>query len=186
MKTVTLAIGLFLCFNVMLPGADETGYLKARGKPTGPGLFVDGKYIGPAGRFTVAEKYQIPAGDHEVVLRDPRYEDYATKITIRPRKTTKISYHMKKVEPAKPPFGRLRFGGDGDESFMSLTAGDTGAVYINDKYYGFIDELNNQGGGLLLNPGTYNVHVVSEKFGDFTKQVTVEAHKVVVIPLKQK
>jgi hypothetical protein len=186
MKLTVLGLSILLLFSAALPGADETGYIKARGKPTGAGLFVDGKYVGPAGRFTVPEKYQVAPGDHEVTLRDPRYEDFTTKVTVRPRKTTKISYKLKHVEPAKPPFGRLRFGGDGEESFLSVTAGDTGAVYINDKYYGFIDELNNAGGGLLLNPGTYNVHVVSDKFGDFTKSVTIEANKVTVIPLEKK
>ena len=34
---------------------------------------------------------------------------------------------------------------------MSVTSGDIGAIYINDKFYGYVDELNNPGGGLLLN-----------------------------------
>jgi len=186
MRTIILCLCTVLFLASALPAADDSGYVKARGKPTGAGLFIDGRYIGPAGRFTVPEKYNIAAGDHEITLRDPRYEDFTTKISIRPRRTTKIHYQLKYVEPAKPPFGRLRFGGDGPESFISLTAGDTGAVYINDKYYGFVDELNNAGGGLLLNPGTYNVHVVSAKYGDFTKPVTIEAHKVTIIPLEKR
>ena len=59
------------------------GYIKARGKPTGAGLFVDGKYVGPAGRFSVPEKYALPAGDHDISLKDPRYEDFNAKVTIR-------------------------------------------------------------------------------------------------------
>ncbi|WP_217551482.1 hypothetical protein, partial [Pantoea sp. GbtcB22] len=66
---------------------------------------------------------------------------------------------MKKMEPAKPPFGRLRLGGGEAESLMSVAAGDTGAIYINDRFMGYVDQLNNAGGGLLLNPGTYDLHV---------------------------
>jgi len=165
--------------------AQETGYIKARGKPGDAGVFINGQYVGPATRFTVPEKYPAPAGDVEVTFKDPRYEDYTTKVTVRLKKTTKIHYALKPVEPAKPPFGRLRLGGGEPESFMSIAAGDTGAVYINDKFFGYVDELNNPGGGLLLNPGTYDLHIASPLFGDIRQKITIEANKVTVIPLKK-
>ena len=176
----------FALFSIVLTlsAADNTGYIKARGKPTGAGLFIDGKYIGPAGRFTVPEKYPVDPGEHTVSLQDPRFEEYTTKVTIQPKKTTKISYKLKPATPAPPPYGRLRFGGGEKESFISVTAGDTSPVYINDKFYGFLDELNNVGGGLLLPPGTYNVRCSSPLFGDINQQVTITANQVTVIGLK--
>lgn len=166
--------------------AQETGFIKAHGRPGDAGVFINGQYAGPATRFTVPEKYAAPTGDIEITLRDPRYEDYTTKVSVRPKKTTKIKYALKPVEPAKPPFGRLRLGGGEPESFMSIAAGDTGAVFINDKFYGYVDELNNPGGGLLLNPGTYDLHIVSPIFGDIRQKVTIEANKVAVVPLQKK
>jgi len=56
-------------------------------------------------------------------------------------------------------------------------------VYINDRFFGHVDELNNAGGGILLNPGTYNVRISSISFGEIRRTVTVEASKVTVIPL---
>jgi hypothetical protein len=166
--------------------AQETGYIKARGKPGDAGVFVNGQYVGPASRFTVPEKYPAPAGEVEVSFKDPRYEDYTTKVTVRPKKTTKLHYSLKPVEPAKPPFGRFRLGGGEAESFMSVATGDTGAIYINDKFFGYVDELNNPGGGLLLNPGTYDLHIVSPTFGEIRQKITIEANKVTVVPLQKK
>jgi len=166
--------------------AQETGYIKARGKPGDAGVFVNGQYVGPASRFTVPEKYPAPAGEVEVTFKDPRYEDYTTKVTVRPKKTTKLHYALKPVEPAKPPFGRFRLGGGEEESFVSIAAGDTGAVYLNDKFFGYVDELNNPGGGILLNPGTYDLHIVSPTFGDIRQKITIEANKVTVVPLPKK
>jgi len=185
MRLLTLALGSLIISGFAF-GAAGDGYIKARGRPTGAGLFVDGKYIGSAGRFTVPEKYQVAAGEHEVALKDPRFEDFSTKVTVRAGKTTKLHYKLKKVEPAKGPYGRLRFGGDGLESFLSITAGDTGPVYINDKYVGFVDELNNPGGGILLPPGEYNVRAETNGFGVINQKVKIEAHKVTVIPLAKK
>jgi len=166
--------------------AQDTGYVKARGNPGCAAIFINGKYIGPASRFTVPEKYATSAGEAEVTLREPRYEEYTTKVTVTARKTTKIHYKLKKLPVPEPPFGRFRLGGGEPESFVSVAAGDTGAVYINDKYYGYVDELNNAGGGLLLKPGTYELHVVSPLFGDFKRQITIEANKVTVVPLPGK
>ena len=45
-----------------LPLTAETGYLRVRSSPIGAGLFVDGKYVGPAGRFSVPEKWPVEAG----------------------------------------------------------------------------------------------------------------------------
>jgi hypothetical protein len=166
--------------------AEDTGYIKARGKPGDAGVFLNGQYIGPASRFTVPEKYPAPSGDVEVTFRDPRYEEYTTKVTVRAKKTTHIKYALKKLEEPKPPFGRFRLGGGESESFISIAAGDTGAIYINDRYYGYVDELNNMGGGLLLPPGTYDLHVVSPLFGDIRQKITIEANKVTVVPLPKK
>jgi hypothetical protein len=163
----------------------DNGYIKARGSPTGAGLFVDGKYLGPAGRFTVPEKYEVAAGQHEVLLADPRYEDYKTTVTVQPKKTTKISYKLKKKEPPKGPFGRLRLGGGEPESFISVAYGDTGPIFLNGKFMGFVDELNNAGGGLLLPAGTYELKVQSQRFGEINQKVTIEPNKVTVIPLKK-
>ena len=181
-RSLTLSLGL-MALSVY---AQETGYIKAHGKPGDAGVFINGQYVGPAVRFTVPEKYPAPTGEIEVTFKDPRYEDFTTKVTVRPKKTTKIKYALKPVEPAKPPFGRFRLGGGEPDSFISVAAGDTGAVYLNDKFYGHVDELNNLGSGILLNPGTYDLHIVSPVFGELRQKITIEANKLTVVPLPKK
>src|SRR5262249_28141515 len=177
---------LFLAATGMLAlAADKPGAIKALGNPGRAGVWIDGKYVGPASRFTVPEKYTADPGEHEVTLRDPRFEDFSTKVTVAAGKTAKVRYKLKGVPLAPPPYGRLRFGGGEAESFISVTAGDVSPVYINDKFYGYVDELNNAGGGLLLPPGTYRLKVESPLFGTINQDVTLEANKVTVIPLKK-
>jgi PEGA domain-containing protein len=185
-KTRTITLAIFAAAVVLAaPGsAQDTGYIKAYGGPGDAGIWINGKYAGPAHRFTLSEKYPAPAGDVEVTFKEPLYEDYTVKTTVQPHKTSKVKYTMKKLEPPKPPFGRIRLGGGEPESFLSVAAGDTGAVYLNDKFVGYVDQLNNAGGGLLVNPGSYDVRVDSQKFGDIHQKVTVEANKVTVIPLQ--
>jgi hypothetical protein len=166
--------------------ADKPGAIKASGKPGRAGVWIDGKYVGPASRFTVTEKYTVEPGEHEITLRDPRYEDYTTKVTVQAGKTAKVKFSMKQAQLAPPPYGRLRFGGGEPESFISVTAGDVSPVYLNDRFYGYVDELNNAGGGLLLPPGTYRLKVDSPIYGTINQDVTLEANKVTVVPLPSK
>jgi hypothetical protein len=173
---------LWLAVAAAIPAMAQDGKILAVGRPANAGVFIDGKYVGPASRFTVPERYAVPPGEHEVSLRDPRCEDFTTKVTVAAKKKTKIKYSLKKLPEPQGPFGTLRFGGDGDQSFMSVTAGDTGAVFLNDKFYGYIDELNNKGSGLLLPPGTYKLRVENSQF-NMNREVSIEANKITQIPL---
>ena len=149
-------------------------------------MFVDGKYVGPAGRFTVPEKYKVPSGTHEISLQDPRFIEVTENVVVAEGKTTKVRYKLKPAVVATPPFGRLRLSGDAPDSSGSVVGGDIGPVYVDRRFMGHIDELNNPGGGILLNPGVYEVRIESKTYGEIKQSVTIKAHKVTVIPLPEK
>jgi PEGA domain len=157
-------------------GQQSTGYLKTKVDPGRAGVFIDGKYVGPAGNFGIGRKYPIAAGEHEVRLSEPRYEDIVTKVTIQPGKTTNLAETMKSLPPAKPPFGRLR----------TLAPDKYAAVYVNGKFMGHAGEFNNPVQGLLLNPGEYTVKVVPVSGGDgHEEKVKIEADKVTIVRAQQ-
>jgi hypothetical protein len=150
----------------------SSGYLKTKVDPGRAGVFIDGKYVGPAGNFGVGRRYAVTAGEHEVRLSEPRYEDVMTKVTIQPGKTADLAQTMKALPAPKPPFGRLRvFAPDKFE-----------AVYVNGKFMGHVGEFNNSMQGLLLNPGEYAVKVVPVTGGaGHEEKVKVEAEKTVIV-----
>lgn len=150
----------------------STGYLRTKISPSRAGVFIDGKYVGPAGNFAMARKYAIAAGEHEVKLSEPRYEDVVVKVTIQAGKTTKLAETMKAVPLAKPPFGLLH----------TVSPDKFAAVYVNGKFMGHAGEFNNPVQGLQLNPGEYTVKIVqigSEQVHE--ERVTIEANKVTTV-----
>ncbi len=162
--------------SIPIAGQQNTGYLKTKVDPGRAGVFIDGKYVGPAGNFGVGRKYMVAVGEHEVRLSEPRYEDVVAKVTIQPGKTSKLGQTMKALPPAKPPFGRLR----------TVSADKFAAVYVNGKFMGHAGEFNNPVQGLLLNPGTYMVKVVPVSGGEgHEEQVKIEADKVSIFQAKQ-
>jgi hypothetical protein len=150
----------------------NTGYLKTNVNPGRAGVFVDGKYVGPAGNFGMGRKYAVAAGEHEVRLSEPRYEDVVTKVTIQAGKTAKLAQTMKELPLAKPPFGTLR----------TMSEDKFAAVYVNGKFMGHAGEFNNPVQGLQLNPGAYTVKIVPVAGGEgHEEQVKIEADKVTIV-----
>lgn len=172
-KSITRVAALLMAVaTVPVVGQQNGGYLKTSVNPGRAGVFIDGKYVGPAANFRVGRKYPVAAGQHEVRLSEPRYEDFVTKVNIQPGKTTKLAQTMKALEPAKPPFGVLR----------TITGDKFAAVYVNGKFMGHADEFSNSSQGLKLNPGQYKVKVVPAGSAEGREEtVKIEADKTSVV-----
>jgi len=152
--------------------AADTGQLKTEIDPGRAGVFIDGKYVGPAANFKIARTYEVSPGEHEVRLEEPRYEEIVTKVTITAGKKTVLKETMKALPKAKPPFGELRV--ENPDHFA--------AVYVNGHFVGHVDEFSNSAQGLLLNPGTYEVKVVPvDGQNPVTKTVTIEVKKKTLV-----
>ncbi len=152
----------------------NNGKLKTKVNPGRAGVFVDGKYLGPAANFRVARTYALPAGEHELLLAEPRYKDVATKIKIEPGKTTVVKQSMEPLPAPKPPFGRLRV--------VQGPSGKFGAVYLNGKYMGHIDEFSNFAQGLLITPGEYELRVASTAGGqDHVEKIVIKENQTTTI-----
>jgi len=151
--------------------AADTGRLKTEVNPGRAGVFIDGKYVGPAADFKVARTYDVAPGAHEVKLVEPRYQEIVKMVTITAGQKTVLKETMMALPPAKPPFGRLRV--QNPDHFA--------AVYVNDRFMGHVDEFSNFAQALLLNPGTYEVKVVPTNGATATKTVIIEADKTVIV-----
>jgi len=152
--------------------ADTMGRLKTEVDPGRAGVFIDGKYVGPAANFKVAQTYPVTPGEHEVKLVDPRYQDIVKKVTITAGKKTIMQEKMVALPIAKPPYGYLRVE----------NADHFAAVYVNDHYMGHVDEFSNGSQKLALPPGKYDVKVVPrDGQNTVTKSVTLEAEKTELV-----
>ncbi len=172
------ALALLVMLSIAAVAAAQgkaTGYLKVKANPGRAGVFVDGKYLGPAANFRVARKYAVPAGEYELSLRDPRHQEYTTKVTIQTGKTTVVSYALQPTPLEKPPFGRLKTSGGSKYD----------AVYVNSKFMGHMDEFDGPREVLLLNPGEYDVEIVPAAGGQaHAEKVKIEADRTTVVRLK--
>jgi hypothetical protein len=172
---VSAALGLIL-FCASVPAVakkkSDVGYLEPHVNPTRTGVFVDGKYLGPAANFGFARKYELTPGEHKILLTDPRCEDYSTTIQIEAGKTLKLERTLAALPIAKPPFARLKTHSDSKFD----------GVFVNGKFMGHVDEFDNPYQFLLLPPGEYTVRIAAPS-GDtkHEEKVTLAADKVTTV-----
>ena len=165
------AAGLLLG-GVLFAQTTNSAYLKTKIKPGRAGVFVDGKYLGPAANFRIGRKYALPASMHEVKLVEPRYEEYTTTVELTAGKTTVVSQALTPLPLAQGPFGTLRV--KNPDKFA--------AVYVNDRFYGHVDEFSNSSQGLLLPAGEYAVRVEPVAGGaPVEKKIQIDVGKTAIV-----
>lgn len=170
--TASKLLSVAMLLSVASFAADTMGKLKTEVNPGRAGVFIDGKYVGPAANFKVGQTYELSPGEHEVKLVDPRYQDIVKTVTIVAGKKTVMTETMTALPVAKPPFGYLR----------TENADHFAAVYINDHFMGHVDEFSNPHQTLALNPGTYEVKIVPVNGQNVvTKSVTLEVDKTTLV-----
>ncbi len=161
----------------MLPlFAQADGTLRVRAKPGRAGVFIDGKYLGPAANFAATRTYAVAAGEHELKLVDPRYEDFTQKINVTAGKLTEVSWTMQKIAIPTGPFGELRI--TGAEKFAG--------VFLNGKFAGHADEFDNFVQRVQLPPGEYELRIVPPSGGlEHSEQIKIGANQHLWVKLKK-
>ena len=173
--SVATAVMLLSAFLPLRAQQAGSGFLKVKANPGRTGVFVDGKYLGPAANLAKARKYAVAAGEHELVLREPRYQEHKMTVKIEAGKTTTVSQSLQPRTLAAPPFGTLKTVG-----FEKYAA-----VFVNGAYMGHADEFNGPGQGLLLNPGEYAVKVSSQAGNTLLEQkAAIRQNEVLTLKAK--
>ena len=162
--------------STLLLFAQGDGTLKVKAKPGRAGVFVDGKYLGPAANFGAARTYSVPAGEHEVRLIEPRYEDFTQKVKVEPGKRTEVSATLQKKAVPAGPFGELRITG----------AEKYAGVFLNGKFVGHADEFDNFAQRVQLPAGEYELKVVPPNGGaDHVEKIMMGANQQVWVKVKK-
>jgi len=139
-----------------LPGTSKfQEFPKSRGMPYGRYFGAGGKPAGDERAPRVGEKYDVvPYGAGAAAAADDDFE-------LPPPKADRMPPSA--APPTKPGRARVRF---------SVLPEDA-AIYVDDRYVGAGEDLNNSPRGLITDPGAHTIVVTRPGFK--TKTVTVDA-----------
>jgi hypothetical protein len=164
------ALSLLAAGTALVAQPSGSAWLKTNIDPGRAGVFVDGKFIGPAGNFGVARKYAVSPGSHQLKFVDPRYEEFSTTVDLKAGQTTKVSQKLTEKPKPQGPFGALR----------TTVPEKYAAVYINDLYYGHAGEFNNSTQKLMLPVGEYDLRIEPPTGAPKSQKIKIEAGKTFI------
>jgi eukaryotic-like serine/threonine-protein kinase len=152
-----------------------TSQVTINSDPGGAEIWVDGKSIG---RVTPAQAVVV-AGQHEIVLRKPGYEDSTNPVTLVAGQPFSLSNNLKSLTPASPgsAFGKFKkiFGGSSAEANVNLTINSTpagAAISLNGKDIGQQTPFT-----LPLAPGKYDIALTLAGHQTVRKSIKIEKNK---------
>jgi PEGA domain len=127
------------------------------------GVWVDGQYLGYLKELKGSKKILLLPGQHEIVVRQDGYQEFADKITVRPGEKQSVSVKM-----AKDP--RFKMPSVFSEVKLSVTP-DRAAVFVDDQFVGHVGEFGGVGKSLLVAPGHRKITISLPGYQTFSTEV---------------
>lgn len=170
----------FFAFSPMIaPVIAQTtvlGELKFEGKSKvekTSGVWIDGKYVGYLGELWGPKRILLIPGDHQLVVRQAGYKDFAETLTVEPKELLAVPVKMEK---------------DTSDTWPTVTAQlkvdvqpDRAAVFVDDRFLGHAGELGGAFHAMLLSPGTHKIKVELPGYQSFETDVNLVAGQKSVV-----
>jgi len=137
------------------------------------GVWIDGKYVGYLGELWGPKRILLLPGDHDLVVRQAGYQDFAEKLTVEPRELLLVPVKMQKAA---------------NDTWPTVTAElkvdvrpDRAAVFVDDRFLGHAGELGGAFHSMLISPGTHKIKVELPGYQSFETDVTLVAGQKSVV-----
>ena len=115
------------------------------------GVWVDGQYVGFVKELAGDKKLMLLPGKHEIVIRQPWYNEFVKEVILEPGKTHEVKVELVKSAqlPTKDATGELKIAATPSRA----------AVFVDGQYAGHVDEFGGVGKAMLLTPGQHRLHI---------------------------
>jgi len=137
------------------------------------GVWIDGKYVGYLGELWGPKRILLIPGDHDLVVRQAGYQDFAEKLTVEPKELLLVPVKMQKAA---------------NDTWPTVTAElkvdvhpDRAAVFVDDRFLGHAGELGGAFHSMLISPGTHQIKVELPGYQSFETNVTLVAGQKSVV-----
>jgi hypothetical protein len=137
------------------------------------GVWIDGQYLGYVKELKGNKKVLLVPGKHEIAVRQAGYRDLTQEIIVEPGGTTVVTIRMEKDPNA-------RYSSVTGEVKLDV-APDRAAVFVDDKFAGYVHEFGGVKRAMLIAPGKHHIKIELPGYRDFETDITVEANQKVTV-----
>ena len=133
------------------------------------GVWVDGQYVGYLKELKGSKKVLLLPGEHEIVVRQAGFKDFTQKVLLEPGQRQVVNVTMAKDPQAQYPEVTA-------EVKMSVRP-NRAAVFVDDRFVGFVDQFDGPGQWLLLAPGKHRFKIALPGYKTFETEVSLLANQ---------
>ena len=129
------------------------------------GVWVDGQYVGYLKELKGSKKVLLLPGEHEIVVRQAGFKDFTQKVLLEPGQRQVVNVTMAKDPQAQYPEVTA-------EVKMSVRP-NRAAVFVDDRFVGFVDQFDGPGQWLLLAPGKHRFKITLPGYKTFDTEINL-------------
>lgn len=115
------------------------------------GVWIDGQYVGYLKELKGSKNVLLLPGEHEIAVRQAGFKDFAQKIVVEPGQKHVVNVAMERDLQAQYP--------DVTAELKISLKPNRAAVFVEDRFVGFVDQFDGPGQWLLLAPGKHRIKI---------------------------
>ncbi|PYV44827.1 MAG: hypothetical protein DMG06_04885 [Acidobacteria bacterium] len=131
------------------------------------GVWVDGQYVGYLKELKGSKKVLLLPGEHEIAVRQAGFKDFTQKVLLEPGQKHIVNVAMAKDPQAQYP--------EVTAEVKMLIHPNRAAVFVDDRFVGFVDQFDGPGQWLLLAPGKHHFKITLPGYKTFETEVSLLA-----------
>lgn len=133
------------------------------------GVWVDGQYVGYLKELKGSKKVLLLPGEHEIAVRQAGFKDFTQKILLEPGQKQLVHVAMAKDPQAQYP--------EVTAEVKIAVHPNRAAVFVDDRFVGFVDQFDGPGQWLLLAPGKHRFKITLPGYKAFETEISLFANQ---------
>jgi hypothetical protein len=132
------------------------------------GVWVDGKYLGYVKELKGDRKVLLPAGEHDVLIKQAGYKDFTKKVAVDPDQIQTIAVVLEENPKMTYP------GNDAAELRIDIQP-KRAAVFVDDSYMGHGGDFGGHFHSMLVSPGKHHMKVTLNGYKTYETDIDAVA-----------
>jgi hypothetical protein len=128
------------------------------------GVWIDGKYAGYVKELKGDRKVLLPAGEHEISIRQAGFKDLKSKVVVDPDQPQTVAVVLEENPKLTFP------GADAAELRLDIRP-KRAAVFMDDHYMGHGSDFGGRFHSMLVTPGKHMLKVTLEGYEPYEMEI---------------
>lgn len=132
------------------------------------GVWIDGKYLGYVRELKGDRKVMLPAGEHQILIRQDGFKDFAKTVVVAPEQIQTVAVVLEENP-------KLTYPGSDAAEFRLDISPKRAAVFVDGGYMGHGGDFGGRFHSMLVSPGKHHLKVTLDGYQSYEMEIDAVA-----------